>query len=96
MIYHLVETSVWELGRDHPSIVTPGADGFLHCCDEHQLAGVQARYFAKDTTLVALEVDPTRLGFETRYELGSGGEPERFPHVYGPIDASAVSRVIEI
>ncbi len=96
MIYHVVEKSDWESRQHQPNIATPGPDGFVHCCDERQLASVRDVYFDKDATVVALAVDPTRLEFETRYEAGSGSELERFPHVYGPIETSAVSKVIEI
>jgi uncharacterized protein (DUF952 family) len=41
-------------------------------------------------------IDPTRLGAETRYEPGSGGEGERFAHVYGPIETSAAIDVIAV
>jgi uncharacterized protein (DUF952 family) len=84
MIYHLVEKSEREARRNHQHIATPGPEGFVHCCDERQLAAVKAFYFANDATVVALMVDPTQVEFETRYEPGAGGESERFPHVYGP------------
>jgi len=96
MIYHLVEKSVWESTQHQPTIATPGPDGFVHCCDERQLASVRDANFATDVPVVALAVDPTRLAFETRYEAGSGGELERFPHVHGPIETSTVIEVIEI
>jgi uncharacterized protein (DUF952 family) len=40
---------------------------------------------------VALAFDPTQLPVETRYEPGAGGEPERFPHVYGALPRESVA-----
>jgi uncharacterized protein (DUF952 family) len=96
MIYHVLEKADWESRRHETHVAVPGPDHFVHCCDERQLASVRETYFAKDAIVVALVVDPTRLEVETRYEAGSGGEAERFPHVYGPIERSAVREVLNI
>ena len=57
---------------------------------------VRAAYFPSEQKVLALEVDPTLLDAETRYESGSGDEPERFPHPYGPIHATNVVSVVEL
>ena len=97
MIYHLLEKPEWESRQkgDQP-VAAPGPDGFVHCCDEGQLATVRAAYFSDGVAVVALRIDPTRLAFETRYEPGAGGEAERFPHVYGVIDFSTIDGVVDI
>lgn len=65
-------------------------DGFVHCCTEAQLPGVVARYYADETDLLVVVIDPAGLGpAEVRYE----GHPEAFPHVYGPVARSAVLAV---
>jgi len=94
VIYHLIERSEWEHAQLHDggNIRIPSGD-FLHCCDEQQLEGVRAAYFAVDADVVALALDPTRLMSETRYEPGSGGQSERFPHVFGPVLAAEILRV---
>jgi uncharacterized protein (DUF952 family) len=74
-------------------VAAPADERFVHCCDERQIAYVRRRYFPADEEVVALAFDPTRLPAETRYELGSGGEPERFPHVYGPLQRESVTSV---
>jgi uncharacterized protein (DUF952 family) len=74
-------------------VAAPGAERFVHCCDERQIAYVRQRYFPVDEEVVALAFDPTRLPVETRYEPGAGGEPERFPHVYGPLQREFVASV---
>ena len=74
-------------------VADPGPEGFVHCCDEHQIAGVVRRFFPPGAEVVAVMVDPTRLAAETRYEPGADRPDERFAHVYGTIPRSAVVEV---
>jgi uncharacterized protein (DUF952 family) len=75
-------------------VASPGSgEAFVHCCDHHQIEYARASYFKPNDQVVALTIDPTRLSSETRYEPGAGGEPERFPHVYGPLRVSDVLEV---
>jgi uncharacterized protein (DUF952 family) len=93
MIYCLMDAEEWE-SKQHESIVAlPGPEGFVHCCDRRQMAGVRRNYFPSSTNVVALGIDPTALDCETRYEPGSGGEPERFPHLYGRLRRTDVAEV---
>lgn len=93
VIYYLIEDSDLPDGRGD-LVAEPGPEGFVHCCDERQIPHVRKTYFPSNACVVAVVVDPTRLVSETRYEPGSGGETERFAHVYGPIERSAVTEVI--
>jgi uncharacterized protein (DUF952 family) len=93
LIYYLVEDSS-DPDPTGDSVIEPGPEGFIHCCDEGQIPEVRKAYFSPDARVLAVVVDPTRLSSETRYEPGSGGEAERFAHVYGPIQKSAVVEVI--
>ena len=108
MIFHLVESDRWEALRARPAVPAavaasspvdvadlagPGPEGFVHCCDEHQIAGVAERFFPAGTRLVAVGVDPTRLAAETRYEEAADRPGERFAHVYGAIPMAAVVEV---
>ena len=68
-------------------------DGFIHCSEQHQLETVAEGNFRGRDDLVLLELMPTRLEPETRYEQGG---KEKFPHIYGPINKGAVNRTIEI
>lgn len=81
-------------GQDR--VAAPGEEGFVHCCDERQIADVRRRYFPLDEEVVAIAFDPTRLPVETRYEPGAGGESERFPHVYGPLQSEFVAFVSDV
>lgn len=90
MIYLLMTAEGWEAARGGQEVAVPGAGGFVHCCDERQIDAVVADVFPAGVAVVALAIDPTRLEAETRYEPGSRGEDERFPHVFGPIEVADV------
>ena len=93
MIFHLLTRQDWHPDAEDAPVAMPGEDGYVHCCDEGQIAGVRQRYFALDAEIVAVAFDPTRLPVETRYERGAGGEPGRFPHVYGALPRDQVAFV---
>lgn len=83
----------WESGTADP-VAEPGKEErFVHCCDERQIADVRRSYFPVGEEVVAVAFDPTLLPAETRYEPGTGGEPERFPHVYGALQREFVAFV---
>ena len=95
MIYHIAIRAEWEPQADE-STYAPNRyqeDGFIHCSEQHQLQLVAESNFQGRVDLVLLELMPTRLEPETRYE--QGGE-EKFPHIYGPINKDAVHRTISI
>jgi uncharacterized protein (DUF952 family) len=71
------------------------AEGFIHCCTENQLAGVLQRYYQGATGLKLLTINPALLSAELVFENTIGGE-EKFPHVYGPINMSAVIEITDI
>ncbi len=103
-IYHLVPESELQTGvRD--SMYFPArlaSDGFVHCSGTRAVTlAVAADYFADlGEPLYLLEIDPKELTHELRYEAPAPvaglarshleGKSE-FPHVYGPIDLSAVT-----
>ena len=69
-------------------------DGFIHLSAGHQVSGTLAKYFAGQSDLVLLAVDPERLGERLRWETSRGGE--LFPHLYGPLDLDHVISVAPI
>ena len=93
MIFYVMDGGEWDSRRLESLVVAPGPEGFVHCCDENQMSLVRESYFPRGSTVVVLTIDPTTLDSETRYEPGSGGELERFPHVYGSIRRTDVVEV---
>jgi uncharacterized protein (DUF952 family) len=98
VIFYVMARSAWEQAERLETKVTSRDFGepFVHCCDHRQIQYVRNAYFPADEAIVALALDPTRLSGETRYELGSGAESDRFPHVYGSIHASDVVEIISV
>jgi uncharacterized protein (DUF952 family) len=101
MIVHLVAATDWAAGPDHayeaPSLAT---EGFIHCSptDDVLLAVANLLYRGQRGEFVVVELDESRLTSEVRWEQAAGpapvqGEAVLFPHVYGPIDRTAVVRL---
>lgn len=92
-ILHIVAHDAWmeavRAGEYHaPSLET---EGFIHCSTPDQIIATAGRYYAGQTGLALLEIDPTKLRSELRIE--ALGTPEPYPHIYGPLNLDAVVRV---
>ena len=72
------------------------ADGFIHLSAADQVEGTLARHFAGQSGLVLAELDLVALGEAVRWEESRGSA--LFPHLYGALPLSAVTRtsVIEV
>jgi len=68
---------------------TLASEGFIHCSTSGQVIPVANRFYRGRQGLILLAIEPARLGAEVRYENLEGGS-DLFPHVYGPIERSAV------
>ena len=91
VIYHVTNQEDWKIAREkgyyeHPSLV---AEGFIHCSQDHQVAGVLERYFAGQTGLLKLVIDTDKLKSKFVFDW-SPSTADTFPHVYGPINLDAV------
>ena len=95
MIYHIAIRSEWE-SQSGAGTYAPARyekDGFIHSSEQYQLEPVADYNFRGRDDLVLLELMPTKLEPETRYEQGG---KEKYPHIYGPINKDAVNRAIEV
>ncbi len=93
-VYHVTTKAAWEqalqLGKyEAPSLHT---EGFIHTSDAHQVAGVLERFYAGQTGLLRLCIDPGKLDVPLKYEAATD-VAEMFPHIYGPINVSSVIAV---
>jgi uncharacterized protein (DUF952 family) len=66
-------------------------DGFIHFSTAAQAAETAAKWFAGQRDLVLVAVDGDALGDRLKWEPSRGGA--LFPHLYGELDARAVTRV---
>jgi uncharacterized protein (DUF952 family) len=101
-IFHIAERSHWDeavpVGRYMRS--TRGASlaevGFVHCSRLDQVLRVADALFGDcSDDLVLLEIDPSAVDAEVRYEAVGPATPhsEVFPHVYGAVPVGAVVSV---
>ena len=69
---------------------TLAEEGYIHCSFAEQITATAIRFYGDVEKVVLLEIDPDRLSSAVVSEdlAGSG---EAFPHVYGPIDLTAVA-----
>ncbi len=96
-IFHIATTHDWESARrsGHYTTSTLGRsledEGFLHASYRNQVPSVFSRFYRDaGVPLVLLTVDTERL--DVRWQVDQVGE-ERYPHIYGPLDPTAVVRV---
>ena len=68
-------------------------DGYIHFSTAAQAGETARRYFAGQRDLVVLEIEGDDLGAALKWEPSRGGD--LFPHLYGPLAAAQVLRVIE-
>ena len=102
-LFHLADRGDWlaaaETGEYRGSTrgVTLDERGFMHCSLRHQLRGVaELRYADADADeLVVLVIDSDGVQAPIRYEAPEPGA-EEYPHIYGPLPATAVSRVVAV
>jgi uncharacterized protein (DUF952 family) len=66
-------------------------DGFIHLSASHQVHGTLVAHFRGQCDLVLIAVDPDALGKNLRWEPSRGGA--LFPHLYSPLDLTAVLSV---
>ena len=94
IIYHVTTAAEWKAAQEKGvyEAASLKAEGFIHCSEEHQVAGVLERYFSGQDNLLKLIIDTTRL--TSRYvQEWSPSVRDTFPHIYGPINLDAVNKV---
>ncbi|MEP7202496.1 MAG: DUF952 domain-containing protein [Ilumatobacteraceae bacterium] len=95
MIFHITDGATWKASqqRGYHTGSTRGVDlskeGYIHCSTAQQWRGVIERYYAGAPGLVLLHIDEQLLASPVVYEQLPGA-PEPFPHIYGPINLSAI------
>jgi uncharacterized protein (DUF952 family) len=91
-IYHITTQTEWETASRSGlyEAASLKEEGFIHCSQEGQIAGVLERYFQGKKDLVKLVIDTDKLTSRWIYEW-SPSTADTFPHVYGPINAEAVT-----
>ncbi len=110
-IFHLVPASYYHRQPADRAYLpeTFAQDGFIHCtAGLDTLVEVANMFFADlPDDLLVLEIDPARLTAPLKFEppvppSGAadvpppGSEATLFPHIYGPLNREAVSRIFTL
>ena len=97
LIYKICPQQLWNDAVANG--VFPGAeidvqDGFIHFSAAHQVQETARKHFHGQTNLVLVAVEESVLGDKLKWETSRGGD--LFPHLYGPLQTTSVSQVIQL
>lgn len=103
MILHITTPVDWDKTEKEGEYTATSlqTEGFTHCSTPQQAAGTANIFFKGQTGLVLLCIDENKLQSPCKYEPPTGGgnhNPEDgklFPHIYGPVNLSAVIKVVD-
>ena len=105
MIYHITSRSAWSEARDRGDYRAESLDteGFIHCSTEQQVIPVAHQYYAGQSGLLLLVIEPALLEPDLKWEPPAEGAPppgvpegDLFPHIYGPINLDAIVKVFDL
>jgi glutathione S-transferase len=101
-LYHIATAPDWDRARQEGEYRTStrgrslSEEGFIHASTAGQVLPVaNAVYLDEQQDLVLLVLDISRLAAEIRYEPVPGWA-DPFPHIYGPLDVTAVVRAVPL
>lgn len=91
-ILHITTEAAWSKAREDGELTTPSLEdeGFIHCSTFAQVESTADRIFKGSGDLLALEVEVARITAPLKWEKATDVGDE-FPHVYGPLNADAVT-----
>jgi len=96
-IYKIMAAAEWATAQEagvYEGSAHDRRDGFIHFSTAAQTAETAAKYFANQSGLVLLAVDPAPLGAALTWEPSRDGA--LFPHLYAPLPLSAVVAVTDL
>jgi uncharacterized protein (DUF952 family) len=91
-IYKILSVADWEAARRSGRFegsADDRRDGFIHFSDAETVMGTARKYFAGQSGLMLLAVNPSRLA-DLRWERSR--DDALFPHLYGPLELDAVTQ----
>jgi uncharacterized protein (DUF952 family) len=94
-IYHLVESHWWQLqaDKDYYESQTLMAEKFIHASAFNQLPDTARRYFKNLNTVMVLKIEIAKLEHQLIWEKSEKLD-QVFPHIYGPINKTAIVEVL--
>lgn len=103
MILHITTKQDWIKANTDGKYTAPSlfTEGFIHCSTVRQAAETANIFFKGQNEVILLCVDESKLESEVKFESPAGkGKHDPsvgnlFPHIYGPLNISAVIKVID-
>ena len=103
MILHITSRAEWSAAQARGEYIAPSlqTEGFIHCSTDKQVAHVANAFYRGRNDLVLLMIDEAKLKPELKWEPPAGppapgiSESDSFPHIFGPINLSAVASVVD-
>ena len=96
-IYKILSLSEWNEATATNRIITEldKKDGFIHLSTAAQLNATLALYFAKEETVVLLQIDHSQTHDKLKFEspVPPGNRTSSFPHYYGDLNTNAISKI---
>ena len=100
MLYHITTQAEWDAAEETYSAPSLTEQGFIHLsATPDQVNRVLQAIYAGQDDLIVLCIDPAKLTAEVKHEPpdltipAEHYEGELFPHLYGTLDADAVTAV---
>jgi uncharacterized protein (DUF952 family) len=95
VIYHITSRDEWDFAQTNReySAKSFAEEGFIHCSYVRQLVTVANRFFRGQNNLVLLAIDCNKITSKIVDENLEGGT-ELYPHLYGLLPITAVTKVI--
>ena len=103
MILHITSRAEWVDAQTHGEYIAPSlsTEGFIHCSTEKQVLHVANAFYRGRNDLVLLKLDESKLKPDLKWEPPAGppalgiSESDLFPHIFGPINLTAVVSVLD-
>lgn len=92
VIIHICSSALWAAAKHSEyRCASLESQGFIHCSMPDQVIEVADYLFRGHRGLILLVIDPDRVIAPIRYE--DAGNGKLYPHIYGPLNSSAVLAV---
>jgi len=96
-IYKVLTLDGWEQAKTSGSIITEPdkKDGFIHLSTATQLNATLSLYFAKEESVVLLQVDYLQIHNQLKFEkpIQPGNRSSSFPHYYGDLNTKVIAKI---
>jgi uncharacterized protein (DUF952 family) len=103
LILHITSKQEWLDAQKRGEYTAPSleTEGFIHCSTEKQVLQVANAFYRGRNDLVLLKINEEKIEPEVRWEPPAGlpspgiSDTDKFPHIYGPINLTAVASVLD-